>query len=172
MHYWTRCVGVNLCAQKVILQFQHSFEMVIQVRGGNWRICKPRDRGAGLRHHAPQRPLPTSSIPLISLTMLGSPLSRRDSSPSTNEKISSPRPSSPPPAGQAQSSIRHPSSRDRPLVELIGAQFPAFDCDTAVVFPFQDEAARDEGFQKGKLIFRCAISGVVSEISHLCGAHV
>ncbi|KAJ7139858.1 hypothetical protein C8R44DRAFT_765595 [Mycena epipterygia] len=80
--------------------------------------------------------------------MLGSPLSRRDSSPSATEKISSPQPSSPPSAGQAQSSIRHPFSRNRPLVELIGAQFPAFDCETAVILPFQDEAARDEAFQK------------------------
>jgi hypothetical protein len=38
-------------------------------------------------------------------------------------------------------------------VDLIGAQFPAFDCESAVIFPFQDDTARDEAFQKGMLIF-------------------
>ncbi|KAJ7492887.1 hypothetical protein FB451DRAFT_1219980 [Mycena latifolia] len=75
--------------------------------------------------------------------MLGSPSARRDSSPSTSEKVSSPRPCSPPPA--AQSDIK---PRSRPLVELIGSPFPPFDCETAVVLPFQDETARDEAFQK------------------------
>ncbi|KAJ6604384.1 hypothetical protein DFH09DRAFT_1122516 [Mycena vulgaris] len=80
--------------------------------------------------------------------MHGSPpasLSRR-SSPSTSEKASSPRACSPPPA--AQPSIKNPLPRTRPLVELIGAPFPSFDCETAVVLPFQDEAARDDTFQK------------------------
>ncbi|KAJ7783490.1 hypothetical protein DFH07DRAFT_787965 [Mycena maculata] len=72
--------------------------------------------------------------------------SRPESSPSTSGKGSSPRPCSPPPPAQPQSSIN--PSRSRPLVELIGSQFPAFDCESAVVFPFQDETARDDAFQK------------------------
>ncbi|KAJ7706459.1 hypothetical protein B0H17DRAFT_1037313 [Mycena rosella] len=72
--------------------------------------------------------------------MLGSP------SPSTSdEKVSSPRPCSPPPA--AQSSAKNPP-RNRPLAELIGAPFPAFDYETTVILPFQDETSRDESFQK------------------------
>ncbi|KAJ7169613.1 hypothetical protein C8R46DRAFT_1089365 [Mycena filopes] len=59
---------------------------------------------------------------------------------------SSPRPPSPPPA--QPKSTNKTSSRNRPLVELIGAQFPAFDCNSAVVLPVQDETARDEAFQK------------------------
>ncbi|KAF8213341.1 hypothetical protein K438DRAFT_1473049, partial [Mycena galopus ATCC 62051] len=40
------------------------------------------------------------------------------------------------------------STRGRPLAELIGTQFPAFDAESAVIFPFQDETARDEAYMK------------------------
>ncbi|KAJ6509267.1 hypothetical protein C8R47DRAFT_1098017 [Mycena vitilis] len=66
-----------------------------------------------------------------------------DSSPIVSEKQSSPRPRSPPPAQPQPVSTRGPST-----LELIGSQFPAFDCESAVIFPFQDEAARDDAFQK------------------------
>ncbi|KAJ7102193.1 hypothetical protein B0H15DRAFT_813560 [Mycena belliarum] len=72
--------------------------------------------------------------------------SRHDSSPHTSEKASSPRPCSPP--SSAQSKVKTHLPRSRPLVELIGAPFPPFDCETAVVLPFQDEAAKDEAFKK------------------------
>ncbi|KAJ6574837.1 hypothetical protein B0H19DRAFT_1125969 [Mycena capillaripes] len=72
-----------------------------------------------------------------------------NSSPITSEKQSSPRPRSPPPAQAQSNASKHTgSTRGRPLVDVIGAQFPAFDCESAVIFPFQDETARDETFQK------------------------
>ncbi|KAJ7225779.1 hypothetical protein GGX14DRAFT_422310 [Mycena pura] len=71
--------------------------------------------------------------------MSGSPLRLR--SPSTSEKLSSPQSCSPPTSGQT-------SMARRPLVELIDSQFSPFACEDAVVFPFQDETARDQAFQK------------------------
>ncbi|KAJ7462642.1 hypothetical protein B0H11DRAFT_2053689 [Mycena galericulata] len=80
--------------------------------------------------------------------MLTSPsTSRPESSPSPSRKASSPRPCSPPPPAQPQSSLNPSRSRGH-VVDLIGAQFPTFDCHTAVVFPFQEENARDDAFQK------------------------
>lgn len=85
--------------------------------------------------------------------MVDSP--HRHSSPITSEKQSSPRPRSPPRAqAQPNASKNTASTRVRPLVDVIGTQFPAFDCESAVIFPFQDETARDEAFQKGMLTFR------------------
>ncbi|KAJ7275308.1 hypothetical protein B0H12DRAFT_251300 [Mycena haematopus] len=66
--------------------------------------------------------------------------------------ISSVEPSSPhsrsPPAAQPQPTNQKTSARGRPLGELIGTQFPPFDCECAIVVPFQNETARDEAFQK------------------------
>ncbi|KAJ7130092.1 hypothetical protein C8R43DRAFT_1025769 [Mycena crocata] len=76
--------------------------------------------------------------------MLGSPPAPH--SPSTSEKASS-RPCSPPSAAQAQTNTQSQSRRRRPSIDL-SAPFPAFDCEDAIIFPFQDETARDDTFQK------------------------
>ncbi|KAJ6519560.1 hypothetical protein C8R45DRAFT_951908 [Mycena sanguinolenta] len=74
--------------------------------------------------------------------------------PGSPSPISSPAPSSPhsrsPPSAQLQSKTQENSgsARGRPLVELITTPFPAFDCESAVVVPFQKETARDDEFQK------------------------
>jgi hypothetical protein len=73
--------------------------------------------------------------------MPGSPSGRRDSSPISSEKLSSPRPRTPPSAQLKNTRV--------PLADLIGAQFSPFDLESDIIFPFQDETVRDETFQKG-----------------------
>ncbi|KAF7339877.1 hypothetical protein MVEN_01904700 [Mycena venus] len=81
--------------------------------------------------------------------MLGSSSGSLNSSPVACDKPSSPHPRSPPSARPQSTSANKSTTRSRgPLAEVIGAQFPAFDCESAVIFPFQDETARDEAFQK------------------------
>jgi hypothetical protein len=38
---------------------------------------------------------------------------------------------------------------DRPIAEIISENFPAFDADTLIVRPFEEEAARDAKFEEG-----------------------
>ncbi|KAF7306686.1 hypothetical protein MIND_00460300 [Mycena indigotica] len=52
-----------------------------------------------------------------------------------------------------------PQTRRRPLIQAIESAFPAFDCDAAVVHPFQDENQRDTEFQKelNEMLLNCTI---------------
>ncbi|KAJ7786035.1 hypothetical protein B0H16DRAFT_1488960 [Mycena metata] len=73
----------------------------------------------------------------------------RPISPMTSDKLSSPRPQSPSaaqPRSTQSTNNSKPSTRN--LIDMIEAPFPSFDCNSAVVYPFQDETARDEAFQK------------------------
>ncbi|KAJ7919167.1 hypothetical protein B0H13DRAFT_1990678 [Mycena leptocephala] len=67
--------------------------------------------------------------------------------------------SSPPSPAQALSSTNRNAPSTPLLVDIIGAQFPAFDCESAVIFPFQDDTARDEAFQKdlNEMLFDAAL---------------
>ncbi|KAF7319974.1 hypothetical protein MKEN_00781300 [Mycena kentingensis (nom. inval.)] len=66
--------------------------------------------------------------------------------------------SSPPPPTSAQLPVP-PARRRPPINDLIESEFPPFDCEAAVVFPFQEETARDAKFQKelNSLILDCSL---------------
>ncbi|KAJ7293312.1 hypothetical protein C8J57DRAFT_1268701 [Mycena rebaudengoi] len=64
------------------------------------------------------------------------------------EKLSSSRPCTPPSPVQTQPKQQSSSSRERPLAELIGEEFPRFDANTELVLPWQKEDDRDTTFQR------------------------
>ncbi|KAK7064449.1 hypothetical protein R3P38DRAFT_2824618 [Favolaschia claudopus] len=70
-----------------------------------------------------------------------------DSSLAAQEPVHNLSPTPNLPSAQPQAKPNRRTGRGS-LVELVEAEFTPFDCEEGVIFPFQDETARDDAFQK------------------------